>query len=279
MMASEWQVGKTALGHVFNPSSNVRIGPSDALLEDEAPRSSEDPSSQDGQNRGPITDAQELLEDHQGLVNLASKREEVFEASTGPDTMMAARRSAAPTGPDGTPMTRAERIAHQKKMREEEEMKRERIYDNTKMVHELKDVLGRRRHLREHDDDQEEEESQDHQQRGGVTTMSSASSLPYSTDPTFSASTASAVFSGKEPLSLDRELSLSLSQVPTEYISPFTLSIPLFSRDTDDSNEAAVEESCIEISGMGEAEYEDATEQGELDDQDNLQQEDGKSEI
>jgi len=259
MMASEWQVGKTALGHVMDPLSSVRAEPLDPLFKNASPSSEGGPSHQDGQSLRPITDAMEQLEDHQGLVELASKREEVFEASTESEVAPGARRTAAaaPLGPDGAPMTRAERIAYQKKQREEQEERKERIYDNSKMVHELKDVLGRRRHLREHDDEGQEDEESVH----------AAQALPYKMDPSaptpFSTSSSSDIHIGKEFLSLGRELSLSMSRVPTAHISPFTLSTPIFSHE--ENEDLTVTEPYVEISGMGEAEYEEETEDQEQD--------------
>ncbi|KAG0056386.1 hypothetical protein BGZ83_005302 [Gryganskiella cystojenkinii] len=237
MMAQEWQLGKTALGHVLDPSSSTggRAGPSDEILEDEQ---NLDSPTQEGQvSLEPITDALEQLEDHQRLVDLASKREEVFEASTESelDSMLASRRAAAAlTGSDGiTPMTRAERIQHQKKLREDEEQRKERVYDNSKMVHELKNVLGRRRHLREHDDPTEEGQDQDPEQEQVIIAASSSSSSarPYSLEPT-------------------------RTQAPTEFISPFTLSRPVFSHEEEMTEEysTTVADSYVEISGVGEAE-------------------------
>ena len=146
----------------------------------------------------------------------------------------------------GPKMTRAERIQHQKKLRAEEESKKERIFDSSKMVHELKDVLGRRRHLRENDDDDEEiqqqQQQQHHQQR--TAHLANSLSLPYIPTGSYLAPAPT------EPRMLSEEL-------PIEHISPFSLSEQAFSQDLNLFTSATTveeEQSFVEITGVGEAE-------------------------
>ncbi|KAG0366333.1 Mysoin-binding motif of peroxisomes-domain-containing protein [Gamsiella multidivaricata] len=268
MMASEWQLGKTALNHVFEPSVARPIPEErEALLLEE----------QDGGNgfdnqameMGPIIDSMELLEDQQRLMDLAAKREETWEASTEAELGgFASRRVGVLVGPDGIKMTRAERIAHQKVLREQEELRKERSYDNSKMVHELKDVLGRRRHLRENDDEQPQ-----HQEQHGLTFII-PTGVPESSSSASSSSHSSMDVRGyslETTLSthiMDSELQqLSLEQDSSlQYISPFSLNAPVFSSEPNSSvttldQELAgqVEDSYIEISGVGEAEEDEET--------------------
>lgn len=246
MMATEWQFGKTALVQVFEPSTSrsSTFGRGSTLLdENDELDYDDDQQQQDDQALGPIVDALEQLEDQQRLMDLAATREETWEAST--ESTSVADHLAARTGPK---MTRAERIQHQKKLRAEEESKKERIFDSSKMVHELKDVLGRRRHLRENDDDDADEKSQQqpyqHDQHHGAMHLANSLSLPYI--PTGSYLTPASA----EPRMLNEELM-------TEHISPFSLSEPVFSQDLSlftSATAAEEEQSHVEITGVGEAE-------------------------
>ncbi|KAF9168445.1 hypothetical protein DFQ26_007576 [Actinomortierella ambigua] len=155
MISTEWQLGKSALGRVLDPQScsapqgskkkdNQNDLVDHALLEqalcntDQAIRQ--------------VYDALEQLDDPQRLHTLATTQEEVFEASTDAASMTLDRRVGLGIHrSDGTKMTRAERIAYQKAQREQEELLRERSRVTFRMVDELKNVLGQRRHLREGD--------------------------------------------------------------------------------------------------------------------------------
>ncbi|KAF9921992.1 hypothetical protein FBU30_007934 [Linnemannia zychae] len=166
MMVSEWQLGKTALSNIFEPPKALTTQNPDLasdLSDTQGGRLGlglDNLDEQDGSTRldGPLVDSMEMLEDQQRLMALSAKRIETWEASTESVTSSSSskRLGFAVDGSMTTKMTRAERIAYQKALREQEEAKRERVYDNSKMVHELKDVLGRRRHLRENDDDDHE---------------------------------------------------------------------------------------------------------------------------
>ncbi|CAO3563292.1 unnamed protein product [Mortierella alpina] len=251
MMATEWQFGKTALVQVFEPSTarSSTFGHGSTLLDENDELDYDDDRQEQGdQALGPIADALEQMEDQQRLMDLAATREETWEASTESTSMTDHR--AARTGPK---MTRAERIQHQKKLRAEEESKKERIFDSSKMVHELKDVLGRRRHLRENDDDDEQSQQQqqqqqqqhlDHHHHYGSTHVANSISLPYIPARSYLAP------ASEEPRMLSDEL-------PTEHISPFSLSEPAFSQDLEVYASATTvkdEQSCVEITGVGEAE-------------------------
>ncbi|KAG0242402.1 Mysoin-binding motif of peroxisomes-domain-containing protein [Mortierella sp. GBAus27b] len=168
MMASEWQLGKVALTRVFEPTT-VMISRS-AMFEEQAspiPQQTLGINDEFGHN-GPIIDSEELLEDHQRLMALAAKREETWEASTEADLPGEFLSSRAFVGPDGVKMSRAERIQFQKYQRELEEAKKEKRNETTRMVHELKNVLGQRRHLREGEEDEDNghhhQEQEEHEQ-------------------------------------------------------------------------------------------------------------------
>jgi hypothetical protein len=229
----------------------------------------------------------ETLEDQQRLMALAAKREETWEASTESGPLSSRRLEFAADGSTAAKMTRAERIAHQKLLREQEEAKKERVYDNSKMVHELKDVLGRRRHLRENDDDTEP--------------VSGSSSIPIIAASTLSTSSRkqddqaeveamgySLVGAGslaeqlakavaerdgqpnseraqQQYLSLVEEFSGSTS---SDRISPFSLSAPVFTSGSDSfmsfmESLGPMDESIVEITGVGEADEEDEVRQHE----------------
>ncbi|KAF9990561.1 hypothetical protein BGZ75_001125 [Mortierella antarctica] len=252
MMATEWQFGKTALVQVFEPSTakSSTFGHGSTLLDENDELDDDvDQLEQGDQALGPIVDALEQMEDQQRLMDLAATREETWEASTE-STSMADDHLRARTGPK---MTRAERIQHQKKLRAEEESKKERIFDSSKMVHELKDVLGRRRHLRENDDDDDKSQQQQqhhHHHHHGSMHLASSISLPYI--PTGFHQT----LSSAEPRMLSEEL-------PIEHISPFSLNEPAVSQDLDmftSATTAEEEQSYVEISGVGEAENDEVDE-------------------
>ncbi|KAG0329283.1 hypothetical protein BGZ99_002833 [Dissophora globulifera] len=274
MMATEWQLGKTALAHILEPS----VGKS-MLADDKRSDLHHQQQSQLGQNEddaddsrilGPIIDSMELLEDQQRLMDLAAKREETWEASTESQLQDAlAARKAGLTGPDGVKMTRAERIQHQRVLREQEELRKERTYDNSKMVNELKDVLGRRRHLREGDDE-------DQQLQQMATTLGSSliptelqlsqSSTSASGEPQGYSLTTTSLADRIEALgqpSLVEELSAS-------HRSELTMMSGSFYSTLDQELASAVEDSYVEISGVGEAEetLEDTLEEKQDEDED-----------
>ncbi|KAF9576436.1 hypothetical protein EC968_008731 [Mortierella alpina] len=247
MMATEWQFGKTALVQVFEPSTarSSTFGHGSTLLDENDELDYDvDQKEQGDHTLRPIVDALEQMEDQQRLMDLAATREETWEASTE-STHMADHLTARA----GSKMTRAERIQHQKKLRAEEESKKERIFDSSKMVHELKDVLGRRRHLRETDDDDEKSQQRqyhdhDHDHNHGSTHLANSISLPYI--PTGSYLAPASV----EPRMVNEEL-------PMEHITPFSLSEPVFSQDQDAFTCATLveeEQLFVEITGVGEAE-------------------------
>ncbi|KAI1312237.1 hypothetical protein EDD11_003037 [Mortierella claussenii] len=283
MMATEWQLGKSALINVFEPSlvrSMLEERERESLLlqthEKGGHGSNEDDLGALGAGEH-IMDSMEPLEDTQRLMFLASKREETWEASTESDLGgSTSRRAGILLGPTGERMTRAERIQHQKLMREQEELKKERTYDSSKMVHELKDVLGRRRHLREHEDNEENEPQQQQQQQ--QQTQVAPSLLPFSivagqsfiptaaTGPAHSYSSSLERVDEGLQLSLDQGLSMSASsRLSQERVSSFSVDAPssVFERLTDYTrtlgDELADQEgsSFIEISGVGEAEEEE----------------------
>ncbi|KAF8982312.1 hypothetical protein BGZ46_001481 [Entomortierella lignicola] len=243
MMATEWQLGKTALTNVFEPSA-ARLALEEQQKSALAAAAAAGQENQDlNENTGitgPIIDSMEPLDDQQRLIYLATKREETWEASTEPEFGGLSSRRAGFVGSDGVKMTRAERIQHQKMLREQEELKKERVYDSSKMVTELKGVLGRRRHLRENDGDDKDDQKnqQQQQQQQQPLYILSETTLPSS--------------SSKESPS---------SPVPNEHISPLSISEPVFARESksftatlEQALEEQVEGSYIEISGVGEAE-------------------------
>ncbi|KAF9195248.1 hypothetical protein BGZ50_004886 [Haplosporangium sp. Z 11] len=243
MMAAEWQLGKNALAQVFDPSlSKSKAQDHDLPLLDEHEEQGYGQEYREGQEMEPITDSMEHMEDHQRLMALAAKREETWEASTesgSTDFSLSGRTTFM--GPDGAKMTRSERIQHQKMLREQEQIKKERTHDSSRMVHELKNVLGRRRHLRENDDDDTPTTPAPTGSFHSITTE--LSTLPKSSF-------------------LDQEM--SASPVPTERISSFSLNVPDYTRDMasfiaamEPTPREYMEESYIEISGMGEAEEEE----------------------
>ncbi|KAF8931751.1 hypothetical protein BGZ58_007423 [Dissophora ornata] len=260
MMASEWQHGKTALTQIFEPSvARAILEEQASLLLDE-----QDGHGLDYDNThttGPVIDSMELLEDQQRLMDLAAKREETWEASTETELDgFSSRRAVVFTGPDGVKMTRAERIQHQKLLREQEELRKERTYDNSKMVHELKDVLGRRRHLRENDDDQQQMATSG---SSFIPTELPSSSLSSSSamDPQGYSSTTmqttqfSEMDSELQQLSLEQELAL------------YSGGSSSFATTLEQELAGQVEESSYEISGVGEAEEDEMLEEDQVQDE------------
>ncbi|KAF9106558.1 hypothetical protein BGX27_009113 [Mortierella sp. AM989] len=258
MMATDWQLGKTALTHVFEPSA-ARLA-----LEQEQERLKLILAAAEQENQnlgdetrdimGPIIDSMEPLDDQQRLIYLAAKREETWEASTESELGgFSSRRTTGFVGADGVKMTRAERIQQQKMLREQEELKKERVYDNSKMVNELKGVLGRRRNLRENDeDDQKDQQQQSASELGLSSTVSTLDSIVRGYSVTNSSITS---ITGEES---------SSSPLPNEHISPLSLSEPVFAREfnsfaatLEQEFEEQVEGSYVEISGVGEAEEEE----------------------
>ncbi|KAK3844260.1 MAG: Mysoin-binding motif of peroxisomes-domain-containing protein [Linnemannia gamsii] len=286
MMASEWQLGKTALNNVFELPKTLPAQGSDSpfgLSDLQGGHGLGLSNALGGYESlsmaiGPVVDSMETLEDQQRLMALAAKREETWEASTESGPTSLSRRFGFATGADGSAtakMTRAERIAHQKLLREQEEATKERVYDNTKMVHELKDVLGRRRHLRENDDD--------------TTPASGSSSIPtaaleYSLVAAGSLAEQLAQadndndregeqsISGRgqqqhQQLSLAEEF--SASSLSSERISLFSSDAPMFTSGSNsfmsfmESSIGPMEESIVEITGVGEADDEEEKEEQE----------------
>ncbi|KAG0207613.1 hypothetical protein BGX28_001204 [Mortierella sp. GBA30] len=253
MMATEWQFGKTALTQAFDPST-IRSSNSlrsTTLLDENDEMGYDDGGDEQGSSSlGPMTDALEQMEDQQRLMALAARREETWEASTESTSMTDASVATTNTTRAGPKMTRAERIQHQKMLRAQEEIKKERNYDSSRMVHELKDVLGRRRHLRENDDD----EPQQQQQHTRLTRESL--SLPFIPTRSYPMSEPS------EDMLFHEEEELPSREIPIEQISPFLLSGQDISQDlssfisanTETFSVETMEESYLEITGVGEAE-------------------------
>ncbi|KAG0267790.1 hypothetical protein BGZ95_002774 [Linnemannia exigua] len=303
MMASEWQIGKTALDNVFELPKALPAQGSDSLsgLSDLQGGHGLGLSNTLGGHEslsmaiGPVVDSMETLEDQQRLMALAAKREETWEASTESGPTSLSRGFGFTTGADGsatTKMTRAERIAHQKLLREQEEATKERVFDNTKMVHELKDVLGRRRHLRENDDDTEPVSGSTSIPTAAASSISSTPSqillnqaeveaLEYSlvaagslADQLAQADKANNGEKGQSnsgrgqqqhhQLSLAEEF--SASSLSSERISLFSLNAPMFTSGSDsfmsfmESSIGPMEESIVEITGVGEADDEEEEE-------------------
>ncbi|KAF9089463.1 hypothetical protein BGX23_006649 [Mortierella sp. AD031] len=293
MMASEWQLGKTALNQVFEPLKTLpaqgsSVSPLDGSQGDGIGLGLDNLREQESAGQdGPVIDSMETLEDQQRLMALAAKREETWEAST--ESGLGGPSSLRRLGGDGSAMakmTRAERIAHQKLLREQEEAKKERVYDNSKMVHELKDVLGRRRHLRENDDDDKEPASESPSIPAAVPSIlpSFSSRTPeeeeteamgYSFVAGSLAEQLARVEKGdqdhreeqsnssrRQQLSLDEEFSSSAS----ELISPFSLGAPVFASGSNsfisfmESSIGPMDESIVEITGIGEADEEEEEE-------------------
>ncbi|KAF9977480.1 hypothetical protein BGZ73_005867 [Actinomortierella ambigua] len=155
MISTEWQLGKSALARALDPQSSSAAQGSknkdnqndlvDHALLEQALCNTDQAIRQ-------VYDALEQLDDPQRLHALATTQEEVFEASTDAASTATERRVGLGIHhSDGTKMTRAERIAYQKAQREQEELLRERSRVTFRMVDELKNVLGQRRHLREGD--------------------------------------------------------------------------------------------------------------------------------
>ncbi|KAF9908320.1 hypothetical protein EC991_009964 [Linnemannia zychae] len=298
MMASEWQFGKTALSHVFEPPNALpiqRSGSPSGLsdLQGEHGLGLDTLGGQELMATGPVVDSMETLEDQQRLMALAAKREETWEASTESGPTLLSQRLAA-DGSATAKMTRAERIAHQKLLREQEEARKERVYDNTKMVHELKDVLGRRRHLRENDD--EPEPASGSSSIPFATTVAVSSPIPLTPSGLTEDQTevealgysivagslaeqlAKASDNGEQSNSgAGQQFSLaeesSVSSLRTERVSPFSLGAPVFTSGSDsymsfmESSISPMEESIVEITGVGEAEEEEEQEAQEEEDE------------
>ncbi|KAG0341909.1 hypothetical protein BG004_005861 [Podila humilis] len=217
MMASEWQQGKTALTNVFEPPVYNML----PMLEENSPNPDYDAAGEeDSVFSGTVVDSLEHLEDQHGLKTLASKREEVFEGSTD-DSFAYEYPRRGVTGANGARMNRAERIQQQKILREQEEAKKERGRDSTRMVHELKDVLGRRRHLRERDDD-------DYDEPQSATSVSTrvSSTVSFDTLPVVAGSSAisyESFFNAHEEASLDVPHEVFVSSAIMEEVSAFSL--------------------------------------------------------
>jgi hypothetical protein len=223
----------------------------------------------------------ELFEDHQRLMALAAKREETWEASTESDLAgfpSLSRRADAFVGPDGVKMTRAERIQHQKKLREQEEVKKERTQDSTKMVHELKNVLGRRRHLREGDDgDQDHEPSHYEQHMASMGSSPIPAELPSTLamqrgfSSRFGFTDNSNNGNGNSSTDANTNNHQHAQSFPSdeEHTSTYSLGTSLYSHGSDSfvtstlGDDEQVEESYTEITGVGEAEEEEEEEEEE----------------
>lgn len=276
-MAAEWELGRVALTRVFDPSLMAHGIPRSHYDEQESPIPQQTHGMNDDYSHatGPVIDSMELLEDHQRLMALAAKREETWEASTESDLAgfpSLSRRADAFVGPDGVKMTRAERIQHQKKLREQEEAKKERTHDSTKMVHELKNVLGRRRHLREGDDgDQDHEPSQQQQHMASLR----ASPIPAELPSTLALQRG---FSGRFGITDNSNNGNNnnnhhhhqrTQSVPSdeEQTSTYSLGASLYTHGSDSfvtsmlGDDEQVEESYTEITGVGEAEEEEEEEE------------------
>lgn len=217
MMASEWQQGKTALLNVFDPPVHATL----PMLEEASPNLDDDGGEDDSVFSGTVVDSMEHLEDQHGLKTLASKREEVFEGSTE-DSLGSEFGRRGMVGANGVKMTRAERIQQQKQLREQEEAKKERSRDSSRMVHELKDVLGRRRHMRENDDEPESPTPASTTSASSTTSTMRATFSPLLVSKTISYEQ---FFQAHESASLDVEHEEFVSQV-MEDVTPFTLDSP-----------------------------------------------------
>lgn len=218
MMASEWQQGKTALMNVFDPPVHATL----PQLEEASPNLDDDGGEDDSVFSGTVVDSMEHLEDQHGLKSLASKREEVFEGSTEDSFGSEFGRRGMVGAKGGVKMTRAERIQQQKQLREQEEVKKERSRDSSRMVHELKDVLGRRRHMRENDDEPESPTP-----ASTTSTTSTTSTVRVTFSPLLASKTISyeQFFQAHESASLNVEHEEFVSQVMEE-VTPFTLDSP-----------------------------------------------------
>ncbi|KAG0234797.1 hypothetical protein BGW41_000976 [Actinomortierella wolfii] len=190
MISTEWQLGKTALTRVLDPQSGnasqgTKIKHNQDVLLDHALL--ERALGNTDQAIRQVYDALEQLDDPQRLHALATAQEEVFEASTDAASLTQDRRTGLGIHhPDGTKMTRAERIAYQKAQREQEELLRERSRVTFRMVDELKNVLGQRRHLREGDvNTTTNNNSADTTEDFPVTTTTSTSASKGATGTTF----------------------------------------------------------------------------------------------
>ncbi|KAG0090080.1 hypothetical protein BGZ92_003719 [Podila epicladia] len=218
MMASEWQQGKAALMNVFDPPVHTTL----PMLEEASPNLDDDVGEDDSVFSGTVVDSMEHLEDQNGLKTLASKREEVFEGSTEDSFGSEFGRRGMVGTKGGVKMTRAERIQQQKQLREQEEAKKERSRDSSRMVHELKDVLGRRRHMRENDDEPESPTP-----ASTTSTTSTTSTVRATFSPLLVSKTISyeQFFQAHESASLNVEHEEFVSQVMEE-VTPFTLDSP-----------------------------------------------------
>lgn len=296
MMASEWQLGKTALNHVFELSMPLPAqgsGSPSALsdLQGGGHGLGVDTLEQSAGHDGPVVDSMETLEDQQRLMALAAKREETWEASTESKPLSSRRLEFAADGSATAKMTRAERIAHQKLLREQEEVKKERVYDNSKMVHELKDVLGRRRHLRENDDDTEPASASpsipvvastlstsSRKQDGQARVEAMDYSLVGAGSLAEQLAKAVAERDGQSNSESAQQQYLSLAEefsgsTPSDRISPFSLSTLAFASGSDsymsfiESSLETMDESIVEITGVGEADEEEEEQQQEAEEE------------
>ncbi|KAK3829250.1 MAG: Mysoin-binding motif of peroxisomes-domain-containing protein [Benniella sp.] len=254
MMAAEWELGRVALTRVFDPSLIHGI-PRPRFEEQESPIPQQTHGMNDDYSHttGPASTESDLV----GFPSLS-------------------RRADAFVGPDGVKMTRAERIQHQKKLREQEEVKKERAQDSTKMVHELKNVLGRRRHLREGDDGDQDHEPSHYQQH--MASMRS-SPIPAELPSTLAMQRG---FSGRFGMTDNSNNGNSTGantnnhhhhhqhahSFPSdeEHTSTYSLGTSLYSHGSDSfvtsilGDDEQVEESYTEITGVGEAEEEEEEE-------------------
>ncbi|KAF9578002.1 hypothetical protein BGW38_006450 [Lunasporangiospora selenospora] len=287
MMASEWQYGKSALALVMDPSSSKATSHFNHMMEDDLAEMHGAGLPYLGEaGMGPVIDSMEQPDDENALLSLTSKREEVFEASTEHELSGMSRGTTA-TGPK---MTRAERIQHQRALREQEEQKKAKTYNSTRMVHELKDVLGRRRQLREGvDEDEPAHARMPHSQSAPILSSSATASAlgimidtvnleSLSEDSSLSVAGSSPTLLCSATTNTTNTTMLTAVEeaqqnFPMEYISPFSLGSSVFEdqgstthhhqygyksvvRFDDDHMQDANDNAFVEISGVGEAEAE-----------------------
>ncbi|RUS28030.1 Mysoin-binding motif of peroxisomes-domain-containing protein, partial [Jimgerdemannia flammicorona] len=125
-MLAEWEDGRSALQHFFDPP----------------PPANSDPTVPNELPSPPASPARRLIVlDHdpsESFLLPAPARAQLFEAVAGQDDEQA-------EGASGKRLSRAERITRMKEKREDEAKATTAKMDSQKMVHELKDVLGKRR--------------------------------------------------------------------------------------------------------------------------------------
>lgn len=127
MMMKDWQQGQEALRKMLNPEPDTPVEEEEVRPYAAAPAEVTDPGTNYDEN------SQMVGSDEQFDLPTPS-RAEVFETVAELVNMEKSRSK----------LSRAERIAQTKVQREKEAKAKDEKVDSQKMVHELKDVLGRR---------------------------------------------------------------------------------------------------------------------------------------